>query len=108
MKKLLCVFVSLFLISTQTGCQTQSDHYLTDQPTPRSLALNYLFVHGMCMGFLQNPDVSFDQFKLLVQYDHQAKLYVVNALSNPSSKNMQKAKDSIEQVIHFITVNQKS
>lgn len=103
-KRLLAVFL---LISPLLGCQMERANSSIDKPTPNSVAINYLFVHGMCVGYLQDPSVTKAQFTALAQLDQQAKLSIIKVLMHPTTTNLEQSQYLMKQIIAFITSNQK-
>ncbi|MDI2113674.1 hypothetical protein [Commensalibacter nepenthis] len=105
MKRTKCLLIVALLLSPLGGCQMDGANNSLDVPTPRSVAKNYLFVHGMCMGYLQSPLVTKDQFNVLFQLDQQAKLSIIRALDNPSQAHLEQAEYLMKQIITFLTVS---
>lgn len=103
MKKIKRLFVIALLITPLLGCQINTTSNSFDKPTPHSVALNYLFVHGMCVGYLQDSSITKEQFLALAQLDQQAKLSVVKALTHPNSANLEQAQYLMKQIIAFIS-----
>ncbi|CAI3924512.1 unnamed protein product [Commensalibacter communis] len=105
MKRIKHLLIIALLLFPSVGCQMDRASNSLDEPTLRSVAKNYLFVHGMCMGYLQNPSVTKDQFNALFQLDQQAKLSVIKALNSPNKTNLEQAQYLMKQIIAFLTVN---
>ncbi|CAI3925586.1 hypothetical protein [Commensalibacter papalotli (ex Botero et al. 2024)] len=103
MKKIKCLFVLAILVTPLLGCQIDQNSNSYDKPTSHSVALNYLFVHGMCVGYLQNSSITKEQFLALAQLDQQAKLSVVKALTHSNSANLEQAQYLMKQIIAFIS-----
>lgn len=106
MNKIKRLFITALVVAPLLGCQIDKDSSSIDKPTPHNIALNYLFVHGMCVGYLQNASITKEQFLALAQLDQQAKLSVVKALTHPNSANLEQAQYLMKQIIVFISPNQ--
>lgn len=106
MNKIKRLFIIAFVVAPLLGCQMDKSSSSIDKPTPHNIALNYLFVHGMCVGYLQNASVTKEQFLALAQLDQQAKLSVVKALTHSNSANLEQAQYLMKQIIVFISPNQ--
>lgn len=102
MKRINCLLTVALLFFSLSGCQMGRNSSSIDKPTSRSIAKNYLFVHGMCMGYLQKDSVTREQFNALFQLDQQAKLSVIRALSKPNMTNLEQAEYSMKQIIAFL------
>lgn len=107
MKKIKRLLAVALLISPLLGCQMERNNSSIDKPTPHSVAINYLFVHGMCVGYLQDPSVTKAQFTALAQLDQEAKLSIIKVLTQPTTTNLEQAQYLMQQIIAFITSNQK-
>lgn len=99
-KRFVLLGISLFLFSLG-ACQSQNNAVMRlERVTPRSVAYNYILIHGMCIGYLGSlSSISFTDFKEIFQKDQNAKYYVMLALSNPNKQNLQRAKNSVEILI---------
>ncbi len=99
-KRFILLGLSLSLFSLM-GCQIKDQTLINfDTITPRSVAYNYIFTHGMCMGYLGSLNsMSLVKFKDLLEKDQNAKYYVVIALAQPNKQNLKQAQFSIEQLL---------
>ncbi len=70
--------------------------------TSRSLADDYILVHGMAAGALTSDGVSEDSYSVMVKLDHDALLAVGSSVTNPKSSGAkQAAREAITRLADY-------
>lgn len=96
-----------FFLFPLSACQSQENSLKSsERVTPHSIAYNYIFTHGMCIGYLGSlSSVSLTDFQDIFLKDQNAKHYVMMALSKPNNHNLKNAKNSVEILIQSLNKN---
>ncbi len=105
-KRYVLLGLTLFLFPL-SACQSQENLLKSSKRvTPHSIAYNYIFTHGMCIGYLGSlSSVSLTDFQDIFLKDQNAKHYVMMALSKPNKHNLKNAKNSVEILIQSLNKN---